>query len=460
MPPPPGSASFIKDLEILEALAARPVVGAADLGRMLNDIYVRAANAQFGDYDVEDVREAALELIYRLFDMRVGLRNRIPAFERDGLMVPAVVDGLRNVFRILRYVTDMVGEVGLNNARVPDGEKPLTGFRGRHHNTLVNYAFAGKGDLTFQSGDVILVRGQAHNSAAIARIGTADSQFSHIGVVHIDGVGRHWMVESLIEDGAIINRLTDSLEHGIVRAVLYRHKNAALAAEAAKAIHEHVASSRTGRGRRILYDFTMRLDDHRQLFCAKLVRLAFQKASEGKIALPSYPTAIVQKNRDFIDRIGVLTDTTFAPADIDLESDFDLVAEWQDYRETSNIRLQDFTMDKLFEWMETYNYRFQETFAVRLVAWLGRFSAYFSDGAKQMLSSLFPRVPINMRRRTVATVAMLHKTAEPLYHALQEQEKACVAATGRPMHGNDIFASLEDVRAREGSRIGYLVRGR
>lgn len=448
----------MKDLEILEALAARPTTNAADLERTLSDIYTRAAKAQFANYDISGIRDSALELIYRLFDLRVGLRARIAEFELKGLMGPGVVQGLRNVFRILRYVSDMVGEVGLGNARVPEGEKPLHGFRGRSHNTLVNHAFYNGRDLPFQSGDVILVRGKAHNSAAIARIGDVDSQFSHIGVVYIDDSGRHWMVESLIEDGAIINTLDDALGHGIVRAVLYRHKDAGLAALSAKAIHDHIAASRSGSGRHILYDFTMRLDDRRRLFCSKLVRLAFQKGSEDRVQLPSYPTRIVMKNRDFLDRIGVAAAETFAPADIDLELQFDLVAEWQDYRETSNVRLQDFTMDKLFEWMEAHNMRFQETWLVRLVSWLGRFSAHFSDAAKQMLSSLFPRVPINMPRKTVAAVAMLHKTAEPIYHALQERERACVAATGRPMHGDEIFSELERMRGESAGTIGYLVR--
>ena len=65
------------------------------------------------------------------------------------------------------------------------------------------------------------------------------------------------------------------------------------------------------------------------------------------------------KNRDFVDRIGVTAKETFAPADIELEPDFDLVAEWQDYRVTSRLRLQDLLMDKLFLWMDEYDYRFQ-----------------------------------------------------------------------------------------------------
>jgi hypothetical protein len=277
-------------------------------------------------------------------------------------------------------------------------------------------------------------------------------------MVYIDEAGDHWMVESLIEDGAIINPLAKSLDHGIVRAVLYRHRDQNLAMRAAKCIFDYVAASRAKGGKRILYDFSMRTDDSRNLFCSKLVRLAYEQGSFGSLILPTYPTRIVKKNRDFIDRVGVMTDLTFAPADIDMESGFDLVAEWQDYRETADIRLQDFTMDKLFDWMERYDYRFEETFAIKLVSILGRFSAHFSDAAKEMLSSAFPRVPINMPRKTVAVVAMLHKTAEPIYHELQRLNQESVAETGVPLHGLDVLAALEKIRERDGNRIGYLVR--
>jgi hypothetical protein len=115
-------------------------------------------------------------------------------------------------------------------------------------------------------------------------------------------------------------------------------------------------------------------------------------------------------------------------------------------------------MDKLFEWMDRYNYRFEETSAIKLVSLLGRFSSYLSDSAQQTLSSVFPRVPSNMPRKTVAVVAMLHKTAEPIYHELQRLNEQIVMETGVPMHGLDIFAALEAIRERDGDRIGYLVR--
>ena len=112
-------------------------------------------------------------LMYRLFDLRIALRARIAEFEKRGLMGPDVVQGLRDVFRILRYVSDMLGEIAIGNARVGEGDYALRAFTGRDRNTLVNYAFYNAKELPFRTGDVVLVRGRAHNSAAIARIGQA-----------------------------------------------------------------------------------------------------------------------------------------------------------------------------------------------------------------------------------------------------------------------------------------------
>lgn len=447
----------MKDLERLEALAYAPVASTPALSRYLSKIYETVATANFSDHDILAIRHAAPDIMYRLFDMRLGLRARIREFERNGLMSREIVQGLRDCFRILRYLTDMLGEIALGNAQIADGEYMLPAFSGTDRNTLVNYDYCNAAELPFASGDVMLVRGRAHNSAAIARIGASDSQFSHTGIVYVDDSGHHWLVESLIEDGAVVTDLTDALHHGVVRAVLYRNRDPALAANAARLVHEVVAQSLQFGHRRIRYDFSMRLDERRNLFCSKLVRKAFLLASDRACMLPTYPSSIAMSNRDFLERIGVKTDVTYAPADIDLESKFDLIAEWQDYRETPNVRLQDFTMDKLFEWMERDGLHFQETPLVRLVSLFGRFSSYFSDNAKHMLSGIFPRVPRNMSRRTIATVAMLHQTAEPIYRELKDLQRRCVEETGRPLHGDEAYYFLEDYYRRKGGRIGYLV---
>lgn len=452
--------TYEHDLAVIEGLAATPANSAFETAKALELIYKRAASADLDAYDPAEVVRDAQQIIYRLFDVRVRLRERIGELAAKGLMTQQVQTALRNAFRILRYVSDMVGEVALAHGGAAPAPEPAAAFTGGPLNTLVNWSFykSAKGrDIAFRSGDVLLVRGERHNSAAIARIGDVDSQFSHVGMVYISDGQEYFVVESLIEEGATIGALNGALEHGLARAVLYRHKDTDLAARAAQLIHAHVKASRASFLKRIHYDFTMELTENKRLFCSKLVRLAYEMASDGRVKLPSYPTRIGMKNRDFLQRIGVTVNETFAPGDIDLERDFDLVCEWQDHAKTAQVRLQDFTMDKMFEWMEAYGYRFQETFFIRVVSFFGRLSAFFSDGAKELLSKIAPKVPINMSRRTVATVAMLHETAEPIYREVLARNETCMERYGRPLHGEEAFEILEQIRRREGRRIGYLV---
>src|SRR5690606_40469455 len=130
-----------------------------------------------------------------------------------------------------------------DNTRLADGEKSKRGFTGTNWNTLVPPAFDTGHNIPFRSGDLILMRGSAHNSAAIARIGDVDTQFSHIAIVYVDPDGKHWIVEALIEDGSVVKPLESVLDHGLGRAVLYRHRDPDLAARAAKLAYDRVLAS-------------------------------------------------------------------------------------------------------------------------------------------------------------------------------------------------------------------------
>ena len=140
------------------------------------------------------------------------------------------------------------------------------------------------------------------------------------------------------------------------------------------------------------------------------------------------------------------------------EPGFKIVAEWADYRVTSDLRLADLAMDKFFEWMDAHRYRFEETFAIHLIALFGRFASLLSNDAKNLIADVVPKVPANMRRRTIATIAMLHQTSETVLGELRTLERRSHELTGRPLHPREVLAALEAIRAREGDTIGYLVR--
>ena len=368
---------------------------------------------------------------------------------------------IRNAMRVLRYTCDIVGEVANGYPRIEAGQHTHVAFEGPPEWTMMHPSRPAGERIAIRAGDVILVRGQLHNSAAIARIGDADSQFSHVGIVHIDEDGRRWMVEALIEEGSTLSPLDSALGHGLGRAVLFRHRDAELARRAAALVADHVARSRSGLFGWMPYDFSMELAGDDRFFCSKLVRHAFAGASGGAMVLPSFPTRLAMSNRDFFERLGVTAADTFAPADFEVEPAFDLVAEWRDYRVTSSLRMQDLLMSKLFDWMDAHDYRFREDIFIGLLALAGRVSSISPDVCKGLLVRAgFPKVPANMTARTISTIGMLHKTAEPILRQLLALEADRIMTTGRPLHPREVQAELERIRATSGGRIGYLVSTR
>lgn len=450
-------ARLEEDLAAVDALVGRPAATAKELAANLEQVYTAMLEVNLDRYDVAEVASLAPDLMRAMFALRLRVRDQVSDWHQRGFMSLGVQTALRNALRAGRYATDMLGELNIGYVVLQPDEKTLRAFRGVNVNTLVNPAFETGEDLPFQAGDLLLMRGMHHNSAAIARVGDVDSQFSHIAIVHTDEHGRQWVVESLIEEGAIISSLDDVLHHGLGRCVVLRHKDAVLARRAAAMAYEFVRRSRSPGGRRIWYDFSMELQGTRELFCSKLIRLAFEMASHGKVELPTFTTRFDMKNRDFVDRIGVTARESFAPADILLEPDFDIVAEWQDYRVTSRLRLQDLLMDKLFYWMDEYGYKFRPDFSIWLIGTFGRLSSRLSDRAKKLVAAVIPKVPPNMSRSAIQAVAMLHQTAEPLLEELLVLERQGIAQKGRPLQVSEVFEHLETKRAAAGGRIGYLV---
>ncbi|MTD94187.1 hypothetical protein GIW81_07535 [Hyphomicrobium sp. xq] len=445
------------DLAVIEEIAARPAATAKELAANLTALYEATFNVALDRYDMQTLLRSAPEIARSIFAMRLRLRDQVADWHARGFLTLAGQRALRNALRIARYATDMLGELNIRYAQLGPDEKTLRGFSGRNLNTFVNPAFETGHDLDFRSGDLLLMRGMHHNSAAIARIGDVDSQFSHLAIVHTDESGKHWIVEALIEAGSVINPLSYTLEHGLGRCVLFRHRDKNLAARAAALIHDVVRKTGEKGGKHIWYDFTMELGGDAELFCSKLVRKAYGLASDQKYLLPTFTTRFDMKNRDFVERIGVTARETFAPADIELEPDFDLVAEWQDYRVTSRLRLQDLLMDRLFLWMEQHGYRFKEDLPIKLVGIFGQLSGQLSTRAKDLIADVVPKVPPNMKRSTIQAVAMLHKTAEPLLAELQAMERRSIDRTGRPLHAREVNDFLEAKRQAANGEIGYLV---
>lgn len=451
-----GCRAFSGDFYQLASLCGEKATSAAGLEAQLGKIYKQVFDVDFARYDLKALRAVAPGLLDDFYDLRLGLRSQIASWKSQGFMTLKAENLIRDVFRALRYATDLIGELMIGFRRRKPGKSNRLAFSKGTRGTLLHPDLRASNFADFQSGDVIIVRGTIHNSAAIARIGDVDSQFSHACMVYIEPDGTQHVVEALIEAGATINRLHSALSHDLGRAVVYRHRDADLAHRAAETMYNRVRKSQRFMARRIAYDFTMELEGYDRLFCSKLVRQAYDEASDGRHKLPTFATKFERGARDFMDRIGVTARVSFAPADLELEPEMDAIAEWRDFERTSHIRLQDFVMVKLFEWMEEKGYTFKEPPALHIISRAARLSAYLPWPLSVPLKVAGLAVPTNMKRDTISAMAMIHYSAEPLFKKLEALERKSIRERGHPLHPREILGFLESIREAAPERVGYL----
>jgi hypothetical protein len=380
------------------------------------------------------------DLLESLWGAKLALRARLRELDEAGRNSPACVAAARRFFLAGRALEDYVGEQLVRPAPFDKKRPPLALTGGFPHLMLSPKAGS---RLELRSGDVLLSRGSAYTSAAIARVTDVPAQFSHNAILHIDASGRKWIVQSLIENGAMAIPFEKYATTGHARVYVARHPDAALAASAAKKIFDLVTRATATRGN-IPYDFKVNEADPSELFCTELIAYAFKLASRGQVKVPLYSSGINMRNRDFLDAVGISPRRAFMPGDLEVDSRFELIAEWRDYSQVGDIRRDDAILDKQFEWMERKDYVHAPQFTTSLLKHL----VYnLRHGPLQGLVDGF--LPENMSRRTLGAVVSLFLASGPMGSMLKDEDKRALRAGRLPLSTAELKSRLEAFRAED-----------
>jgi hypothetical protein len=249
-----------------------------------------------------------------------------------------------------RYQEDLLAEKTIENARIPVNQKSTPAFADPE-GTLINPKFS---KVTYQSGDVLVLRGNSTISTSIAKMSDSESQFSHTLIVHVDPkTQKSYAIEALIDQGVIVHPLEEVLNEGVHRVALYRHDNSAVARDAAQIAYDK-ATSAIAKGKNYPYDFKLDMNDSSSVYCAELIRMAYSEATKGALKIPTFPSTLGKKFSETLKSVGYppMVKSIYAPSDMDVEPSFQLVAEWRDAKATLNYRIKDQIMSKLFQWVE------------------------------------------------------------------------------------------------------------
>jgi hypothetical protein len=381
---------------------------------------------------LETHQEASLK---GLFDLRLGLREFVRKYPTE--LSEECLGLVRRAIRYARFAEDSLAEWLFFNSANAEAV-PAENFGGGYLHTLLNPKFD---KVDFMPGDVLLVRGQSSVSAMIARIGDEDAQFSHMALVGKDSSGKLHVIEALIETGVIITPLETYMKEKEARIALFRNPDEALALRAGRRFYDY-ASEKLARGEVIPYDFGMEPDDHSQIFCSEVVRYAYKLASNDAYKVPLYLTSIARlSDTDFIRGLGVTARQTFAPADIELDHRFEVVAEFRTIPRLRRVRMQDSILTSIYSWIETKGSKFKFSPAAKAkarAAWALRQLGFARDKLQK-----------HMRPSTLETVFLFQSLSESLEKHLFATEEAYFQRQGHSMTFKDLLHVNEEFRRKD-----------
>lgn len=394
-------------------------------------------------------KESIEKLIQTSYDTRLVIKEKLKALTLGSEMDHLCLGAVKNTFRALRYVEDYLVELSVFDPNSSHQKKPeeFINLKGEAPYFLVNPKFDFKGYKDLQSGDVILSRGNAYSSAAIARIGKNDMQFSHLSFVYKDENGKLWTTEAHIEIGSVVAPIKKHIDQGNSRTVVFRYKDPKLAHQASEHIFERV-QARQQKDDNILYDFGMDYHDDTKIFCSEIIYVGFKEVSDGKVNVPLYKTKFNKGLVNFLQILGIEISNqnfesfdTFAPGDIQFDPDFEMVAEWRNPAKMKDSRLKDMILTKMFEWMEKENYQLDPKFGTTVMSkasWLMRRTPFIKSFLKE-------KFPINMTSKQLQLFIVLDKVGIALHDEITKKMKTMK----RPMAPIEMHQVLEDFKNQD-----------
>jgi hypothetical protein len=457
VPKSPGSGeniplprSLLSGIRMFREAIKTPAFNADTCASFLGEIYANLFRASPSHFDLPEMKKNSEAIVQEIFRTKIDLRRQLARMESSGSVPPSCVNAMRDTLRASLFMSEYVAE-----HFIPFEPQDRV-FSGAAPSLLVNPDFGAR--VALESGDVLISRGNAFVSGAIARLGDTDGNFSHVALVYTDPrTGEIFTVEAHIEIGAVVAPIERYLTDGKSRSVVFRQKDPKLAAEAARIMFERVKKA-SASGKNVPYDFAMLMDGKdragrpadAELFCSEVASAGYALASGGRFQIPKYRTSFRITNGTFLKAIGIEAKESFAPSDMETESRFEIVAEWRNLRKTPRSRMTDAVITEIYAAMDEKGYALRTSTGVDVkldLAYGGRRLPLFSALLKE-------RFPANMPRSTLGVMFALDKTAEAMLGELEKANAEKASRTGYAMTSAEMQAFLRALIDRD--REAYL----
>ncbi|MBY0516333.1 MAG: hypothetical protein K2P81_05460 [Bacteriovoracaceae bacterium] len=397
---------------------------------------------------IEELSQTKPEILAKeLWDFKLKVHGLLRSFHQNKKLDRDCANAYRGALRVVRYAEDMVQEHQFRNN--PTGISfPNSAFEEGNPHVRRNPKYENfnlQKDL--QTGDLILSRGNAYTSAAIASLGEFDTQFSHLSVVYVDENKKIWTVEAHIEVGSFVRPLEDHIKDSNFRSMIFRFDDPEIAKRAGTYAYERVKKASDTKGN-ILYDFAFSMaDGGEKLFCSEVASNAYEVASSKTVMMPMFQSRLLLRKESFVRDIGIESNESFIPADMEIDPRFEVVAEWRDAARVSDNLQKDAVLQAMFAWVDLYDYKMvqgssKNSFLYRNVAWPLRRVPFLKK-------YFVKKLPLNMSRKLIGYFGVLESIGELLHEELKVADQKAIAERGLPLIRQEMYQVLDEVRLKD-----------
>ena len=302
------------------------------------------------------------------------------------------------------------------------------------------------GPVDFQSGDIMLTRGGSFFSAILSTITDHPNQLDHFVLVNKTAAGELHTIESYAQTGGVSAfDMSYALKNENPRIVVIRPKDSALGKKASDIMYDAAVLGDHDKSRQIKYDYHMSFNDEKKMTCTAVTYWGYKKASNGRFLIPEERSSFSPKLKQVFEMTGMSSAPILSAQDAELDSRFDLVLEFRDYRLLEDSRFREAAAISFFKWMREDGYRVSPTLnslAIDTVIYPLRRTKLWPAVSK-LTGANFPE---DAPKGFVKTLSIMNDINDVLYKHIYEENKKFKASSGWSMTQDQMLASLEKYR--------------
>lgn len=398
----------------------------------------------------QDQRAKELVLIqYHSWNLRLQINHELVNLKTCEKQV-------RSMINLLRGLEDLAGLIFSQapqkvGADIDFQKEPIPMVQGSSaYGYYTREGLFNNAPIKLESGDLLVTRGTSFFSATLSSITENPGDFSHFVLVHKNDVdNKVETLESYAQTGGIARYdIEFALKNENARILWLRPKFSEMAKAGSEYFYQQILAEEKGLKKKTKYDYYMDLTTQDRMTCSEIAYWSYLKASNGQIAIPESKSKMPATLAPILDLVKIPKTPMLSPQDMEVDSRFEMLAEFRDYRLVQDSRMRDAVLRNIFSWVNHKNYLLHHNVNSFLLSYL--IHPISKTPLWPMVKGVLNiSIPKDAPKGFVRLLYQINDISEKIYTELSAKNSEKMKSTGLPLTKNEMDQVIEFIRTQD-----------